>query len=129
MTKEEFLEIFDLTEMYEQVKDMRNSRFSLSDYLLYTGTYISFYFRQDEISMSFTTKDFVPGNKERQIFLKFNLKNNQLLLNKDHSFKNELFEHLFFEEGIVADLEFLAGIIKNILTPKYNLRWRFSEDY
>lgn len=127
MSKEELLKIFKMEELYNRKKVQKPFLYHFVDSLLCSGSSIIYYFYNEEIIISLKTKEFSKENKEQELFLTFKINDKNLLLSKNsQDFKNELFPFLDFKTTLEADLEFISGIVNNILIPKYNLKWNFS---
>ena len=120
MTKNEFLQLFELTEIYEKYKNKIPFCFSLHDRLIGTDTAIYFTFiTQNEIKIHLECIEFDTATQHVQINLK--LFQDNISLNQEEIFKNELFSFLTFDTNLDSSLKFLANFINKILKPKYHL--------
>ena len=120
MTKNEFLQLFELNEIYEQYKNKIPFCFSLHDRLIGTDTAIYFTFiTQNEIKIHLECIEFDTATQHVQINLK--LFRDNISLNQEETFKNELFSFLTFDTNLDSSLKFLANFINKILKPKYQL--------
>lgn len=127
MKKDEFLNLFRLTTLYNKKREKEPFKFNLNNNIENTGNCIDFSFYENKIILSICSNHFLSNEASKTIFLKFLLKDNELVLVKDESFKNEIFEHLKFNNNMYTDLSFLSDIIYNTLIPRYDLKWNYCE--
>ncbi len=120
MTKQEFITLFELEEIYNKYKEKIPFSFGLHDYLTGTDTFIFFGFHsQNEIKFCIESNDFSKNSQKLEIH--FLLDKNIISINQNQVFKNEIFPFLTFDTNLDATLKFLADFINNILKPKYQL--------
>lgn len=121
MTKQEFINLFNLGEVY--LKYQNNIPFSLrySNRLTSENNFILYF--QDEESKFHLVVESTEFNEEPQkLELNLILNNETVLLNKDELFTNDLFPFLTFDTNFEAALNFLANFINDIVIPKYELK-------
>lgn len=120
MTKQEFLKLFELEEIYNKYQNKIPFCFSLHDRLIGTDSAIYFSFRNN--NMIKIHIECVEFNTEVQ-HLEFTLilNNEGLEFKQNEIFKNEVFPFLTFDTNLEAALKFIADFINKILKPKYQL--------
>lgn len=120
MTKQEFITLFELEEIYNKYKDKIPFCFSLHDRLIGTDSAIYFSFRKDNmIKIHIECVEFNTEIQNLEISLVFNDK--EIEFKKSEIFKNEIFPFLTFDTNLEASLKFIANFINKILKPKYQL--------
>lgn len=120
MTKQEFLKLFELEEIYNKYQNKIPFCFSLHDRLIGTDSAIYFSFIDGN-----TTKihiECVEFNTEVQhLELSLVLNEKEIEFKKNEIFKNEFFPFLTFDTNLDAALKFIADFINKTLIPKYQL--------
>lgn len=120
MTKQEFITLFDLEEIYRKYQKKIPFCFSLHDRLTGSDSAIYFSFKKNDIIKIHV--ECIEFNTEIQhLELLLILKNGKFELEEDAIFKNEIFPFLTFDTNLDASLQFLANFINKILIPKYQL--------
>lgn len=120
MTKQEFLILFELEEIYRKYQNKIPFCFSLHDRLTGTDTAIYFSFKKDHIiKIHVECIDFNTETQHLELFLI--LKDGKIELKDDTIVKNEIFPFLTFNTNLDASLQFIANFINKILMPKYQL--------
>ncbi len=120
MTKNEFLQLFELTEIYEKYKNKKCFILGLHDNITGTKNAIFFIFEHsNKLKVSIDCFDFGDTKQELEINLLIN--DEKITINEEEPFKNELFTFLTFNTNLDSSLKFIANFINKILIPKYNL--------
>ena len=119
MTKNEFLQLFELSEIYEQYKSRNIFGFGLFDNLIGSRNFIIYNFNERELQITFECTEFQETAQIIELHLYLN--NEQVELNMDNPPKNEIFSFLTFDTHLDSSLKFLANFINKILKPKYQL--------
>ena len=120
MTKNEFLQLFELTEIYEKYKNKKCFILGLHDNITGTKNAIFFIFEHsNKLKVSIDCFDFGDTKQELEINLLIN--DEKITINEEEPFKNELFTFLNFDTNLDSSLKFLANFINKILKPKYQL--------
>ena len=123
MTKQEFLQLFELEEIYNKYKEKIPFSFGLHDRLIGSDTFIFFGFHEiNKIKLCIECVEFSEMIQRLEIHLLIN--NEQIELNSQEILKNELFLFLNFDTDLYSSLKFLANFINKILIPKYHLMGR-----
>lgn len=121
MTKQDFLKLFELEEIYSKYKDKIPFSFGLHDRLIGTDTFIFFGFHsQNTIKLCFECVEFSEKIQELELHLIIE-DNDQIKINIEETFQNEVFSFLTFDTNLDAALKFIADFINKILKPKYQL--------
>lgn len=121
MTKEEFLQLFELEKIYNKYKNNIPFSFGLHDRLIGTDTFIFFGFHDiNKIKFGIECVEFSETIQELELHLIID-NNEQISINKEELFKNEIFSFLTFDTNLDASLKFIANFINKILKPKYTL--------
>lgn len=120
MTKQEFLKLFELEEIYNKYQHKIPFCFSLHDRLIGTDSAIYFSFRNDNmIKIHIECVEFNTEVQHLEVSLILNDKEVELTPNE--IFKNEAFPFLTFDTNLELSLKFIADFINKILKPKYQL--------
>ena len=121
MTKQEFINLFNLGEVY--LKYQNNIPFSLrySNRLTSENNFI-LYFQDEESKFHLVVESTEFNDEPQKLELNLILNNETVLLNKDELFTNDLFPFLTFDTNFEAALNFLANFINDIVIPKYELK-------
>ena len=120
MTKQEFIRLFELEEIYRKYQNNIPFCFSLHDRLTGTDTAIYFSFKKNDIIKIHV--EFIEFNTEIQhLELLLILKNGKFELEEDAIFKNEIFPFLTFDTNLESSLKFIADFNNKFLKPKYRL--------
>ena len=123
MTKQEFLQLFELEEIYNKYKEKIPFSFGLHDRLIGSDTFIFFGFHEiNKIKLCIECVEFSETIQELEIHLLIN--EQQIEIDKEEIIKNELFKFLTFDTDLDSSLKFLANFINKILIPKYHLMGR-----
>ena len=123
MTKNEFLQLFELNEIYKNNKNQTTFSYCLHDRLTGSGNFVFFvFYDMNNIKISIECFEFSETKQELEIYLLIN--NEQIELNSQEILKNELFLFLNFDTDLYSSLKFLANFINKILIPKYHLMGR-----
>jgi hypothetical protein len=121
MNKQEFLKLFELEEIYKKYQNKIPFSFGLHDRLIGTDTFIFFGFHsQNAIKICIECVEFSEKIQELELHLIIN-NNEQIQINIEENFKNEVFSFLTFDTNLDAALKFIADFINKILKPKYQL--------
>jgi hypothetical protein len=120
MTKEEFLKLFELEEIYQEYKNTTPFSFGLHDNLIGTNNFIFFGF-EDKNKIKFSIESVEFSEKIQELEIHFMINNNKIEINTNEIFKNEIFPFLTFDTNLDASLKFIADFINKILKPKYQL--------
>lgn len=127
MTKEEFLNIFKMKDLYcEQIRNLPIIC-TFSNTLYDSGTRISFCFHKKEIIITIISQDFSLKKERKELYLIFHLDKNNLKIIKEAGYDNSLFPHLTFENNLNADLNYVSETIYNFLIPKNRLTFNYSK--
>lgn len=117
-----------MKELYELKKKFIPFIYTFEESLLDCGTAFYFYCNKNEFLINLTTKDFSRYNEIKEIILTFEIVEDLIYLKiGPNEFKNEIFNHLNFQDNLVNDLDFLSEIIYNSLIPKYKLSREYSK--
>ena len=120
MNKEEFLNLFELKNVYNKHKDKKCFILGLHDNITGTKNAIFFIFeRSNKLKISIDCFDFGETKQELEINLLIN--DEKTTINEEEPLKNELFTFLTFNTNLDSSLKFLANFINKILKPKYQL--------
>ena len=120
MTKQEFLQLFELEEIYNKYKEKIPFSFGLHDRLIGSDTFIFFGFHEiNKIKLCIECVEFSETIQELEIHLLIN--EQQIELDKEEIIKNELFKFLTFDTNLDSSLKFLANFTNKILKHKYHL--------
>ena len=119
MTKQEFLKLFELEEIYNKYKDKIPFCFGLHDNLIGTDNAIFYVFEQKKLKFVVECVEFNLKIQRFELHLILNEK--EIKINQNEIFKNELFPFLTFDTNFEASLKFIADFINKILKPKYQL--------
>ena len=123
MTKNEFLQLFELNEIYKNNKNQTTFSYGLHDRLTGSGNFVFFgFYDMNNIKISIECFEFSETKQQLEIYLLIN--NEQIELNSQEILKNELFLFLNFDTDLYSSLKFLANFINKILIPKYHLMGR-----
>lgn len=118
MNKQEFLQLFELEDIYSKYQFNIPFSFGLHDYLTGTDTFIFFGFHSiNEIKFCIEFSEFSKNRQELEVH--FLLDKNIISINQNQVFKNEIFPFLTFDTNLDVTLKFLAGILNPCNT--YNL--------
>lgn len=125
MTKQEFLQLFKLEDIYEKYQKQIPFSFALNDRIVGTDTSIFWGFHsQNTIKLCIDSIEFSVVSQQLEIH--FLIENNQVKINYKEPFINNIFTFLTFETDFVAALKFLSDFILQILIPKYQLMGNVS---
>lgn len=119
MTKQEFLKLFELEEIYSKYKDKEIFGFGLFDNLIGTENIVIYNFNKDNLKLIIECVEFSQEIQQLEIHLK--LYEHEIEINQNEIVKNELFPFLTFDTNFEAALKFLADFLNKILKPKYQL--------
>ncbi|NCP98230.1 hypothetical protein GW796_00605 [archaeon] len=120
MTKQEFLQLFELEGIYNKYQNKIPFCFSLHDRLVGTDSAIYFSFKDNNtIKIHMECVEF--NVKIQHLEISIILDDNKIGLNKKELFKNEIFPFLTFDSNLEAALKFIADFLNKILKPKYQL--------
>ena len=120
MTKQEFLQLFELEEIYNKYKEKIPFSFGLHDRLIVSDTFIFFGFHEiNKIKFCIECIEFSEMIQRLEIHLLIN--NEQIELNKEEILKNEPFSFLTFDTNLDSSLKFVANFTNKILKLKYHL--------
>ena len=120
MNKEEFLNLFELENVYNKYKNKKCFILGLHDNITGTKNAIFFIFEHsNKLKISIDCFDFGETKQELEIHLLIN--DEKITINEEEPFKNELFTFLTFNTNLDSSLKFIAIFINKILIPKYNL--------
>ena len=119
MTKNEFLQLFELNEIYEQYKKRKSFGFGLFDNLTGSETFVIFNFNENNLKINIDCFEFSETKQQLEIHLI--IQDTLIEINEEEVFKNELFTFLTFDTNLDSSLKFLANFINKILKPKYQL--------
>ena len=123
MTKQEFLQLFELEEIYNKYKEKIPFSFGLHDRLIGSDTFIFFGFHEiNKIKLCIECVEFSETIQELEIHLLIN--EQQIEIDKEEIIKNELFKFLTFDTDLDSSLKFLTNFTNKILIPKYHLMGR-----
>lgn len=124
MTKEEFLILFELEEIYNKYKDRVSFSFGLFDNLTGTKNEIYYVFNENNIKLICFCTEF--NEKPQEFEINLNLNEENIETNQNKTFKNEIFPFLTFETNLDSSLKFIADFINKILKPKHQLMGTIS---
>ena len=125
MNKEEFLNLFELKNVYNKYKNKKCFILGLHDNITGTKNAIFFIFEHsNKLKISIDCFDFGDTKQELEINLLIN--DEKITINEEEPFKNELFTFLTFNTNLDSSLKFIANFINKILIPKYHLMGRIS---
>lgn len=119
MTKQEFLTLFELEEIYNKYQNRIPFCFGLHDRLIGSDNSIYFSFYENKIKLNIECVEF--SEKIQELELHLLLQNDKFEINKNEVLKNELFTFLTFDTNLEAALKFVADFVNKILKPKYQL--------
>lgn len=120
MNKEEFLNLFELKNVYNKYKNKKCFILGLHDNITGTKNAIFFIFEHsNKLKISIDCFDFGETKQELEIHLLIN--DEKITINEEEPFKNELFTFLTFNTNLDSSLKFLGNFINKILKPKYQL--------
>ena len=120
MNKEEFLNLFELENVYNKYKNKKCFILGLHDNITGTKNAIFFIFEHsNKLKISIDCFDFGETKQELEINLLIN--DEKITINEEEPFKNELFTFLTFNTNLDSSLKFLGNFINKILKPKYQL--------
>ena len=120
MNKEEFLNLFELKNVYNKYKNKKCFILGLHDNITGTKNAIFFIFEHsNKLKISIDCFDFGEAKQELEIHLLIN--DEKITINEEEPFKNELFTFLTFNTNLDSSLKFLGNFINKILKPKYQL--------
>lgn len=121
MTKQEFLKLFELEDIYQKYEKHIPFSFGYHDILTNTPNKIHFSFlSQDKIKLILDSTELSINPQRLEINLVLEV--NEVYINKEKEFKNEIFPFLTFDTNFEAALKFIADFMNNILIPKYELK-------
>lgn len=120
MTKQEFLKLFELEEIYTKYQNKIPFSFGLHDRMIGTDTFIFFGFH-DTNKIKFCIECVEFSEKIQEMEVHFVIEQEQIYINTEEKFKNEIFSFLTFDTNLDASLKFIANFINKILKPKYQL--------
>lgn len=119
MTKQEFLTLFELEEIYNKYQNKIPFCFGLHDRLIGSDNSIYFSFYENKIKLNIECVEFNIEVQHLEISLVLNDK--EIELKQNELFKNEIFPFLTFDTNFEAALKFVADFVNKILKPKYQL--------
>ncbi len=121
MTKQEFLKLFELEEIYNKYQNKIPFSYGLHDHLIGTKNFIFFGFEnENKIKFCIECVEFSENIQKLELHLIVD-DNEQIQINMEEIFKNEIFSFLTFDTNLNAALKFIADFINKILKPKYQL--------
>lgn len=119
MTKQDFLKLFELDEIYNKYQNKIPFCFGLHDNLIGTENAIFYVFNDDKLKLTVECLEF--SHEIQQLELHLILNEAEIKINENEILKNEIFPFLTFDSNLDVSLKFIADFINKILKPKYHL--------
>lgn len=125
MTKQEFLKLFELEDIYQKYHEKIPFCFSLNDNLIGSKNSILYFLdKNNKFHLNIECTEFSEFVQKIELNLNFN--EDLIEINKNDPLINEFFKFLNFDTNLDASLEFIANFINRILKPKYHLMGHVS---
>lgn len=121
MNKEEFIKLFELEEIYNKYQSKNSFGFGLFNNLTGTENAIFYIFSENKIKVVIECDELNQKQKLQRLEVHLVLNEENIQINKDEVFKNEIFPFLTFDTNLEASLKFIADFNNKILKPKYRL--------
>lgn len=121
MTKQEFITLFELDKIYKEYQFNIPFGLGLFDHLTGTENAIYFIFNENKIKIVIECDELNQEQKLQRLEIHLVLNEENIQINKDEVFKNEIFPFLTFDTNLESSLKFIADFNNKILKPKYRL--------
>lgn len=121
MNKKQFIKLFELEKIYQDYKNNIPFGFGLLDYLTGTNNAIFFIFSENKVKVVIECDELNEEHKIQRLEIHLILNEDNIEINNDEVFINEIFPFLTFNTNFESALKFIANFNNKILKPKYRL--------